>query len=714
MPKNTPKAQPSKDDELLKRVDTMMDAEQAAPDAAVGDDKPAIDIFKETKTAPEVSAKVLKGLSVPVKVRTKPAEKPKAEPELAPVDVKDDAVAEPVDADEALPGLAPIPADGDEDVEPTKAEPTEFNDPKTNHAVDKIIAAEGDTVLEAEDNARKPVLAKKPTGKGWKQRLANLGKKKLAAIIVALVVLVVFAVPFTRYSLLGLVITKQVTISVVDSKTATPVSSAEVVLHGVTAKTDGEGKVTIKAPLGSSNLTVTKQYYTEATQKYFVGFKAATAQKISLVATGRQVPITVLNSVTSKPVVGATVKILDTTAKTNTNGLATIVLPAGSATKSAVISLDGYNSSTVTATVTDKTVATNSFKLTPAGKVYFLSNSAGTIDVVKANLDGSDRKTVLTGTGKEDSRTTSLLASRDWKYVVLQSRRDTAQPSLYIIDTTTDKAVPFESGDNTIQPIGWYNHNFVYDVVRNSAARNQSGREILKSYNAETNAPSQLDQNQAEGDAYNYGYQSFENFYILDGLVSYTSQWLNYGSGFDLSGKSNTIRGVQPGGQNKKDYHSFPAGSTSFGGARLYEPQGVYFLVYSNGDSKYTHSYYHFENQSVTEDTSIADDEFNKEYPTFLLSPSGSQTFWAELRDGKNALFTGGPNADGKKQIATLSEYKPYGWYGNTYVLVSKGDSELYILPVTGLKDGQAPLKITNYYKPAQTFAGYGYGYGGL
>jgi hypothetical protein len=35
----------------------------------------------------------------------------------------------------------------------------------------------------------------------------------------------------------------------------------------------------------------------------------------------------------------------------------------------------------------------------------------------------------------------------------------------------------------------------------------------------------------------------------------------------------------------------------------------------------------------------------------------------------------------------------PYNWYNDQYLLVSKGDSELYIMPATG----GTPLKITNY-----------------
>ncbi|HEX5447612.1 MAG TPA: hypothetical protein VFW90_00160, partial [Candidatus Saccharimonadales bacterium] len=93
------------------------------------------------------------------------------------------------------------------------------------------------------------------------------------------------------------------------------------------------------------------------------------------------------------------------------------------------------------------------------------------------------------------------------------------------------------------------------------------------------------------------------------------------------------------------------------------------------------------------------------------LSPSGGQTFWSEQRDGKNTLFLGDGNAQNGKTIANLSDYSPYGWYTNNYLLVSKNSSELYVMAKSG---SSSPVKISDYHKPQQTFYGYGGGYGGL
>src|SRR6185295_2559549 len=109
----------------------------------------------------------------------------------------------------------------------------------------------------------------------------------------------------------------------------------------------------------------------------------------------------------------------DTEATTADDGKAVLVVPADKQEDAVTLSGDGFNTISATLKVTTEEVEANSFKVAPSGKIYFLSNASGKIDLVKSNLDGTDRQTVLAGTGKEDKLNTVLLASRDWKYVAL-------------------------------------------------------------------------------------------------------------------------------------------------------------------------------------------------------------------------------------------------------------------------------------------------------
>jgi len=682
--KKPEESEQSADAALQKQVDDMMSISR-------GDGTPAVSIDTEPKDVKAASAPALPEQPKGDVYELKAPEKPPIVIKLA--DEKEAGPEAPTETAEAT------------------AEPTPLDDSVTDKAVDDIAAKESDIVLAVEDAraAKKSQAAAAAPGPGWKARLRSLLKNKWTWAGVVAILLVVLALPFTRYRLLGLFLKKPVTITVLDSKTAAPVSSAEVQLGGAEAKTDGEGHAHLKAALGSHSLKISKQYYQPLSSTYFVGFKAAPAISYHLVATGRLVPITVVNFVSGKPVGGAQILVKGTNAKTNKAGQAIVALPTTAASYSATISLTGYNPANVNVQVTDQVVKANTFMLTPAGHIYFLSNLSGRIDVVKTNLDGSARKTVLSGTGQEAPNTTSLLASRDWRYLVLEARRDTSLAALYLIDTATDKVTSIDSSDSTFNLVGWFGHDFIYDLTKNGATNWQTGREALKSYDADHQQLNLLDQNQAEGSSASYAYQYFSNFYVLNGIVAYTTQWNSFasaGTAYDMTGKNDSIRAVQPAGQNKKDYQTFPADSTNFIQAALYEPQAIYYAVYNSSGQA---SYYDFENLSL-KTVSLDSSTLNQGYPTFLVSPSGNQTFWTELRDGKNTLFVGDNNAGSKQQVASLSDYSPYGWFGNNYLLVSKNSSELYIMPISG----GTPVKITDYYKPAQNFSGYGYGYGGL
>ncbi|MEK7599598.1 MAG: hypothetical protein AAB462_00995 [Patescibacteria group bacterium] len=629
----------------------------------------------------------------PIVIALADAEEPKSieEPVLKPAEESESSepISQPVDAE------TPIPDDP-------------LEDGATNKAVDEIVAKEGDTLLALDDAKAARSQPKEPTG--FKAKLASIFKSKRTWAIVLALFVVAMAVPVTRYKLCGLVIKKSVTIVVLDSKTSTPVSGAQVRLDGTPVKTDAYGKARLKASVGPHNLVVDKQYYKADATSYFVGFKTAPAPtNIRLVATGRLVPLLITNKVTGLPISGAEIRVLDTTAKTNAKGEAVVALPTTKDSYSAKVSLHGYNTSTVNIQITSSFVKANNFELTPSGKIYFLSNLNGKIDVVKTNLDGTERKTVLAGTGLEDSISTSLLASRDWRYLVLKARRDTPSAALYLIDTNTDKVTQFDNSESDFNLVGWYGHSFVYDLSKKGVPYWQAGRQIVKAYDADNLQLNQLDQNQAEGDAGNYAYQTFYNFYILNGVVSYTTQWNNFGTA-DISSKTDSIRAIHPNGQAKKDYQTFPSPTTDYVDAKLYEPQAVYYAVHTSDNKT---AYYVYENQAV-KIANIESGSFDRDYPTYLLSPSANATFWSEPRDGKNALFLGDSEAKTKKQIASLSEYATYGWFSDHYLLVSKGSSELYIMPDSTQPTNRKPLKITDYYKPSQTYNGYGYGYGGL
>ena len=94
-----------------------------------------------------------------------------------------------------------------------------------------------------------------------------------------------------------------------------------------------------------------------------------------------------------------------------------------------------------------------------------------------------------------------------------------------------------------------------------------------------------------------------------------------------------------------------------------------------------------------------------------MLSPGGKQTIWTEARNGKPIVMLADGSAANPRAVPNLTGYSAYGWYSDSYLLVSKKNSELYIVASDG--DGK-PVKLTDYFKPAQSLVGNGFGYGGL
>ncbi len=571
---------------------------------------------------------------------------------------------------------------------------------------------------------------------GLKQKLAKwkatyLAHKKISipATIVALL-LVIGAIPSTRYPVLGLVIKKNFSATVLDAKTNKPISSVDLVIGGKTAKTGQDGKVTFnKVSVGRYQLKATKKYYKDTSSSVLVSLKGGETT-LKLDATGRQVTVKVTNKIDGNGVKDAQVNAAGTEVKTDEKGEAVIVLPTDQDSQDATVTKDGFNKQTAKIKVTEsETVATeNNLSITPSGKIYFLSKRTGKINVMKSDLDGTNAQIVLAASGSEDDGDTILLASQDWKYVALKSKRSgTTKPaSLYLIDTTNnDKLTTMDEGDATFTLTGWSGHTFVYQVQRDKVQFWQANKYSLKSYDAEANKLNVLDNTSGEGSGTSsytgtdYKSEYYSSPILVGDTVNYAKTWnagIYTADGSFLAGKKTGIYSVKVNGQDKKTLKSFDANKVSSIESKLYKPKEVYYKLYNNSGVA---EYYEVENGNVQTKGDLGN-QFYATYPTYLYSPANKQTFWAEQRDGKNTLFVGDDEGDNGKTVADLSDYTVYGWFTDNYLLVSKNSSELYIMGVAGLADTKnqnatgTPTKITDYHKPVTTFYGYGGGYGGL
>ncbi len=654
----------------------------------------------------------------------KPPSNPGDTPELKP-ETLDELMKEQGDSDaktseKPVKESTPEPADptatttSDEPAEGT-VEAEDASEEDAFKTPDEVVADDADLPEESGETERPQPQAVVSSHLNKWGRLKNwCSRHKVVTTLLSLLILLgaLAGIPWTRYAIGGLFLKQTISIEVMDSQTHKAVTSATVSAKNVTIKTNNKGLANLKLPIGKADVKIEKIYYkTVHVSAVAPVLKPKKHVMVNLQATGRQVPIVVINSLSGKPVENAVVMAANTEVKTGKDGHATMVLPTTSPSSKAMIHATGYNDAEATIQVTGQTLAINTIRLTPSGTTYFLSNQSGRIDVVKTNLDGSNRKVVMAGTGKEDARNTVLLASRDWKYLALLSKRDGGDyAKLFLIDTSTDKVTTMDEGQANFSLVGWHSHTFVYEVTRVKQNNWQDGFEAAKSYDAQAGKLVTIDQTQASGSSnFNRAYQSFSNFYITDAGVVYSVTWDAVPSQSLLAGKANAIRLSTVDGKSKKDVKTFDPVHYGYMQATLYEPQGIYYAVYNNDANQY--SFYEYENQSVKTLTNYTQADYdNQTYVTYLYSPSGNHTLWSELRDGKNTILIGDKDGKNGSQVLKDSDYTVYGWYTEDYILLSKNSSELYSMPAAG----GTPHKISNYYKPDVNFRGYGYGYGGL
>jgi hypothetical protein len=412
---------------------------------------------------------------------------------------------------------------------------------------------------------------------------------------------------------------------------------------------------------------------------------------------GTPLSFAIEDMVSHAPLVGVKATLGDSSALSDAKGILTLTVPPQAADVVTVsIAADAYNQQNVTAKLSESNAV--AVKMVPSGKLYFLSKASGKIDVVKTNLDGTDRKVVLAGTGRENDQSTVLVATRDWKYLLLKARREGANEALYLIDTHDDTMIAIDKTPSLFTLSGWQGHKFVYLVESTSIDYSGSGHWAVKSYNADATKLSVVDQTQ-ESSGGPANYQTLSAPVVIQDAYVYTRYWVNGGP----SQTGDVVKVDQKG--SKSTLKSFQADQYSGINILSSGQDEVYVGIYGTASKVYEYNQAHFK-----ESTLSYNDLFSSPYVAKLVSPNGSSTLWAEDRDGKKTLLVGDEHGSGGKEVLRQDEYAAFGWFGDDYVLLSKNGSELYI--ASSKMNPLQPIKISDYHKPTSGLP-YGYGYGG-
>jgi hypothetical protein len=581
---------------------------------------------------------------------------------------------------------------------------------ETDRAIDEIQHNDSDTELEAAFAPQ--ILPEKQTL--WQK---YLGHKKwtIPATILIVSLIIIFGLPLTRYTVLGLIISKQYAITLTDSQTHKPVSQARVKLGNLTVTTDGSGKALFAhVKVGKKAVMVTKQYYKSYSTSIFVGLSGANESSASFVPTGRQVRLVFKNRISGEPVRGATVSVAGTSATSDTGGVAYLVVPAVNNTLHGKLIASGYITGDIAIDVSPSPTADqNTYKLVPSGRVYFLSNKSGKVDVVSTNFDGSDRQTLLAGTGYEEAANTTLLPSPDQKYVAVIGRRssDNQGQGVYIIATATGKLSKLEElASASFYAVGWSNDSFVYTTNDYSVSPWQQAQQMLKSYNTASQTGVTLDQTDAEGTSQSdYATQSFTSTTALvDNTIVYAKNWsASYNTASRLQTKNNIIYSIQPNGSGKKPLRelTIPDGTTFSTLAQIQAgPHTTYFEVptSSNGPSAGATFFKYFKG-GLTQTNNFTYADFTSPNNTngyVSLSPDGTASLFQDSIDGHLVVSMGDSDGTNKQKIITMpTDGYCKGWLGNEYVVVVQNTNQLVIISSSARASG-APLVVSDFLVP--------------
>ncbi len=554
---------------------------------------------------------------------------------------------------------------------------------------DVSLPDSGKTTLTPEDSPAAAKPESKPARHLSLPHLFNSRSRLFIPLFILAASFVLLAAPWTRYQLAGLFIDKSMTIRVMDATTGMPVSNAEVSAGSIKSLTDGRGQATLtKVNPGYMNLIVAKQNYTSQQARTLVPIlNQKQLPVVKLLTTGNLVEISVKNLISGKSLDNVSIETADVSAKTDPAGNALIALSNSGTAASTTFSLAGYNDKIIDLKSTAGEIVKSEISLTPAGRAYYLAQSTAGVNVISANLDGTEAKTVLAGSSYENT-STKLLRSPSGQYLALLSRR-TADPhnQLYIIDTLTSKMAEADFGPAAFNIYGWIGDSIVYSLTYDNIKTWQDGKNLLKSYDAAAQKPYVLSKSLGSGNSTSSAYQEYSGVMLTDQLLAYGLSWQTAGRlDTQLNGKSHELIVSSAQGSDSRKAASYDAAKFIIT-YNQHSPRSMYIQRTSvSGGS----SYFDFDiGNDQPSPISISLGQFGQGYPSYYLSPGGSQTAWIENRSEAASLAIGDQAGQNPASIYSGSNLRIFGWYNDEYILVTKNKT-LLVLSVLGGK----PVKI--------------------
>lgn len=412
--------------------------------------------------------------------------------------------AEPSIDEEAKPDLSEIYPEPEKEADIDTE--VELDDDKTEKAVDEIIAAEADEVLEAQDRKTKQPAAatpKKHSGKkisGFFRAIFRNKRSRQAIILLSLLaVAAAGTVPTSRYFILNTAgVRASTSMTVLDDKTGQPLKNVELSLSGKSAKSDGDGNVRVDSiKLGPQDMTVKKAAFAEVSRKITIGWGSNPQGSVNLTPTGSQYSFLISDFLSDKPVSKAEATSGEASARSNEKGEIILTIPQREESEIEIqITAENYRTENLKLPIAAK--EQKQLKLVTARKHAFISKRSGKFDLYKIDADGKNEERVLAGTGSEREDGIALVAHPSKNLAALVSTRDGSHnkdgftlSSLTLVDLENNGNRDLAKSER-IQIVDWIGSKLIYVRIAQGESQASPNRHRLISYDVETNSEKEL------------------------------------------------------------------------------------------------------------------------------------------------------------------------------------------------------------------------------
>jgi hypothetical protein len=391
----------------------------------------------------------------------------------------------------------PKPTVPDDQVASKMQEPSIDDDPQTDAAVDSIVTEESDQLLADTDATQAPTTPPKKRSflsRWWHNKPARY----ITLIILLTGITAIAVIPKARYVVLNKAgVRASSSVIIVDDITKLPLKNVSVAFGDKQAKTDTNGVARVTGlPLGPRDVHVQRLAFASYNTHVVIGWGSNPLGTYTLHAVGTRYEFYVVDSLSGKPISGASAESEQASALSDKDGKVSLTLQDATTTQLKVtVTNAGYLSQEVTLNATQKD--TPHVALLPDNKVVYVSKQSGTYDVYSSSLDGHDRKVLLKGTGLEDGNS-SLVMSPDNTQAALVSTRDdqhdasgTQLVALTIINIETGSHSTVDHAQQ-IQLIDWVGNRLLYRTTVATTNNDSTGRNRIVAYDYAQNARLQL------------------------------------------------------------------------------------------------------------------------------------------------------------------------------------------------------------------------------